>query len=306
MQKLSVVLAVRNEEKNLARCLDSVKAIADEIIVFDEYSTDRTVEIAKSYGAKVYKEPHHEIFHITKQKAINRATGDWILQLDADEVVTPELALEIKEVIEMSDNEILNRRPKSKKKWDLFMRHQGVVEARDGKIGGNTGEVVAFLFPRLNMFIGKPLIHAGVYPDAFIRLIKKGKAHLPAKSVHEQMVIDGRVAWLFNNLEHHDSPSLRRYIWRADRYTNLTADEFEQKKLPKNIGEIFFYSFIKPFVVFINLFIRHRGYLDGIPGFLWSAFSALHFPIAYFKYYTGSYNADYTSIKYNEQYGSKR
>lgn len=86
---LSVVLATRNEEENLGRCLESVKSLADEIIVVDEYSTDKTVEIAKKYGAKVFLEPHHDNFHVTKQVALEKATGDWILQLDADEVVTP-------------------------------------------------------------------------------------------------------------------------------------------------------------------------------------------------------------------------
>src|SRR4030042_6431382 len=96
---LSIVLAVRNEEENIGRCLDSVKSIADEIIVVDEYSSDKTVEIAKKYSAKIFLEPHHDIFHISKQKALEKATGDWILQLDADEVVTPELAKEIELVI---------------------------------------------------------------------------------------------------------------------------------------------------------------------------------------------------------------
>src|SRR3990167_7280112 len=99
--KLSVVLATRNEETNIEACLDSVKNIADEIIVFDENSSDKTREIAKKFGAKVFKVAHQPIFHITKQKAINKASEDWILQLDADEVITPELAGEIKKVINM-------------------------------------------------------------------------------------------------------------------------------------------------------------------------------------------------------------
>lgn len=292
MKKLSVALSVRNEEANIGRCLEAVKDISDEIIVFDEYSKDKTVEIAKSFGSKVkiFEEPHHEVFHVTKEKAIEKCSGDWILQLDADEVVTSELAKEIREVIEMSDSEILARRPKDKKMWNLFMRHQKAIEKTSGKIGKKTGEVVAFFIPRLNMFLGKPLIHGGVYPDAVIRLIKKGKAHLPAINVHEQMVVDGEVSWLFNNLRHYDSPTLRRYIWRNDRYTSLLAHEFEQKKLPKTIGVLFFYSFIKPLAEFLKYFVRHKAFLDGIPGFLWSAFSALRFEIAYFKYYTGDYN----------------
>lgn len=282
MTKLSIVLAVRNEEANLARCLDSVKDIADEIVIVDEYSKDKTVEIARKYRAQVYEEPHHAIFHITKQKAIDRATGDWILQLDADEVVTPALAEEIREVVDFGY--------KPKKLSKLFERHQKLIERRDGPVGKQTGEVVAYFIPRINIFLGKPLIHAGVYPDPAIRLVQKGKAHFPAKSVHEIMEVDGRVGWLTNALEHHDSPTLRRYLERANRYTDLTAQEFEQKKLSKSLAVLLFYSTIKPMLVFLKLYIRHKGFLDGMRGFIWSAFSSLHFQIAYFKYWTGGYN----------------
>ena len=135
------------------------------------------------------------------------------------------------------------------------------------------------------MFLGKPLIHAGVYPDGVIRLIKNGKARLPAKSVHELMEIDGEVGWLFNDLEHHDSPTLKRYLDRMNRYTDLQAKEFETKKIPATNWNLFKYSFIVPSVNFLKLYFRHKGILDGRQGFLWSVFSSLHFPITYFKYY---------------------
>ena len=284
MKKLSVVLATRNEEENIGACLKSVKDIADEIVVVDESSTDKTREMAKKYGAKVYKVKHEPIFHKTKQKAIDKATGDWILQLDADERVTPILAKEIKKVIEMNPT-LLKQRKVDTKKQKLFERHQRIIEKRDGKIGRSTGEIVAFFLPRLNLFLGKPLIHAGVYPDAAIRLVKKGKARFPAKSVHEQMQIDGEVAWLFNDLEHHDSPTFKRYFERMNRYTDLHATDLARKKTTKNIFMLLFYSTAKPLFVFLKLYIRHKGFLDGIRGFLWSLFSALHFPIAFFKYW---------------------
>lgn len=287
MLKLSVVLATRNEEKNISSCLESVKDLADELVVVDENSSDKTRAIAKSYGARVFKVRHEPIFHKTKQKALDKARGDWILQLDADERVTAKLAEEIKTVVTMDSETIKTRRPKSEKKWRLLQKHQKLIETRDGKIGKKTGEVVAFFVPRRNMFLGKPLIYAGVYPDGVIRLVKKDKARFPAKSVHEQMEINGVVSWLFNDLEHHDSPTLTRYLERANRYTDLTAEEFEQKKLSKNIFVLFYYSSVKPFVVFVKLYFRYKGFFDGMRGFLWSAFSALHFPIAYFKYWLG-------------------
>lgn len=284
INKFSIAIATFNEEENIGRCLESVKDLADEIVVVDESSTDRTREIAETYGARVYKTVHHPIFHVTKQKALDYATGEWIFQLDADERVTPDLAEEIKEILKMDDDQIKKRRPEDKNKWRLFMRHQQLIEKRDGPIGEKTGEIVAFFLPRLNYFLGKPLIHAGVYPDGVIRLIKNGKAWFPAKSVHEQIQINGETAWLFNNLEHDDSPTLARYFKRMARYTDLQAAEFEGEKISRNIFGLFYYFTIKPWLVFLNLYARHKGFLDCWRGFLWSFLSALHFPIAYFKY----------------------
>lgn len=300
MKKLSVVLATINEEKNIGRCLRSVKDIAYEMIVFDESSTDKTAEIAKKLGAKVYETKHEDNFHITKQKAIDKASGDWILQLDADESVTPELAKEIVEVINDKNENLLKRvlekgtlsekieffmhYPRCKDKLKLFRRHQMLIEKRDGKLGIRNGEVVAFFVPRVNIFLGKPLIHGGVYPDGVIRLIKKGKARLPGKSVHEVMEIDGEVGWLFNDLEHHDSPTLKRYLARNNRYTDLFAKDYEREKLAINTWTFYLYVIHKPIVEFLSLYFRHKAVLDGIRGFIWSIFSALRFPISYFKY----------------------
>lgn len=276
---LSVVLATRNEEENIGRCLESVKDIADEMIVVDEYSTDKTVEIAKKLGAKVFLEPHHDIFHITKQKALEMAKGEWILQLDADEVITPELAREIASTVHGSPPTVHNK---------LFERHQKLIEERDGKIGKSTGEIVGYFIPRLNMFLGKPLIHAGVYPDGVIRLVKNGKASFPQKSVHEQISLDGEVSWLSGNLLHYDSPTLKRYLSRLNRYTDLHAEELKSQKLPQNFGSFFLFTVHRPLFTFFNLYFRHLGILDGANGFLWSFFSAMHFPISYFKYLTNT------------------
>jgi glycosyltransferase involved in cell wall biosynthesis len=279
MVKLSVVLATRNEEANIGRCLESVKDIADEIIIFDEKSDDDTVKIAKDFGAKVFSVAHVDNFHITKQRAIDKATGEWILQLDADEVVTKDLAQEILKVLGRTTEEI-----KARKIDSLLLRHQAVVEDRDGKLGKKSGEVVAFFIPRLNMFLGKPLIHGGVYPDGVIRLIKNGKAHLPAKSVHEQMEIDGEVSWLNSPLEHYDSPTISRYVARMNRYTDLHAGELKKANTSKSKIQFLNYTIIKPKLAFLRIYLRHRGYKDGLHGFVWALFSAMHFPIAYYKY----------------------
>lgn len=290
---LSVVLATRNEESNIAECLKSVKEIADEIIIFDEKSSDDTRSIARSFGAEVFVTDHEPIFHLTKQKAIDKATGDWILQMDADERVSPELTKEIREELKIMDNEsrrisFENKKRDNPDKWKLFERHERLIREREGRLGKGTGEIVAYFIPRVNYFVGRPLVHAGVYPDGVIRLIKRDKAWLPGKSVHELMEVEGEIAWLFGDIEHHESPTLRRYIARANRYTDLTAKDFAKKKLKKNWFNLLKYSLLLPATDFLLLFIRHKGYKDGIRGFLWSMFSAWHHPLAYWKYWVGS------------------
>ncbi len=286
--KLSIVLATRNEESNIYNCLFAIKSIADEIIIFDEHSTDKTIEIARKFGASVFDTNHNDNFHVTKQKAINKAKGEWILQLDADEIVTKQLSNEISEVIKMTNEEIHNRVPKNKKDALLFERHLALLNKRDGQPKNNFGEVVAFFIPRVNMFLGKPLIHGGVYPDGVIRLIKNGRAHLPAKSVHEQMQINGAVAWLYNPLEHWDSPTLMRYIMRLNRYTSLQSVDISKKGVSKSLLNLIRYSSFEPAKVFIDRFVVHRGYLDGMYGFIWALFSAWHYPIAYYKFFVNT------------------
>ncbi len=282
--KLSIAIAAFNEEENIGRVLSSVKDLADEIIVVDGSSTDKTVEIAKKFGAKVTITDNPPIFHINKQKAIDQCSGDWILQLDADEVVSEQLAKEIQLVIKLAPQELM-KRTIDPWKYGLFLRHQHVVEERDGKVGKDKGEVVAFWVSRANYFLGRYLMHGGVYPDGVIRLIKKGKARFPCKSVHEQIEIDGKTAWLENSLIHYDSPTFSRYLERADRYTSLTASEFLERGVKFNYLNHLKYLFLKPLQIFLLLFIRHKGILDGFPGFIFALFSGLHFPTAYIKYW---------------------
>lgn len=291
MKKLSVALATRNEETNIEACLSSIKDLADEIVIVDEYSSDKTVEIAKSYGAKVYMYQHEAIFHVNKQRALDHATGEWILQLDADEIIPKDLGQEIRETIEADNASLFEKRTKILARHPLFARHQAIIDKRDGEIGRKTGEIVAFFIPRRNLFLGKPLIHAGVYPDPAIRLIKKGKAHFPAKDVHEIIAIDGEVSWLENDMIHNDTPTLSRYFTRLNRYTDLNASQIEKARVGKNIIGLVTYSIIKPTIVFLSLYFRHLGFLDGVRGFLWSFLSATHFPVAYFKYWTQKHTA---------------
>lgn len=281
--KLSVALAVFNEEQNIKACLESVRGIADEIIVVDGGSADKTVEISKSYGAKVIVTDNPPIFHINKQKANEKASGEWILQLDADERVGNELAEEIRKIVQMDQEQLEKYQDKLPQK-KLFLRHQRLLEQRDGQIGTKEGEIVAFFLPRLNFFLGKYLRFGGVYPDGVIRLFKKNKAYLPCKDVHEQYVVKGRVGWTKNCLLHVADPTFKRYLMRNSRYIDLIVREFHQNKIGKNFFQLIYFCLLKPFWWFFMTQIRHKGILDGRQGIIFSFFSALRFPRAYIRY----------------------
>jgi len=281
--KLSAAIATYNEEENIGECLTAIKDIVDEIIIIDGSSTDNTVEIAKQFNAKIIVTSNPPIFHINKQKAFNNSTGDWILYLDADERVSPKLGEEILKVISMNQTEISEHQQKLKKR-NLFSRHLKALEARDGKIGTDDGEYIAFFFPRLNYFLGKFLKYGGVYPDGVIRLFRNKKAYLPAKDVHEQMVVQGKVGWLGNDLIHYDSKSFSRYLQRNSRYIDLLADDFKIMNLKKTPATFIDYTIIKPVSWFLTTSLRHKGILDGFQGLVFSFFSALRFPRAYWRY----------------------
>lgn len=283
---LSVVLATFNEEKNISECLDSIENLADEIIVVDGSSSDKTVEIAKSYGAKVLTTDNPPIFHINKQKAIDMASKEWILQLDADERVSKDLSNEIKKIIGMTNKEIDDYQTKLKEKT-LFEKHRKIVEKRDGKVGNGSSNYSGFFIPRLNYFLGKYLRYGGVYPDGVIRLIRRGKASFPCKSVHEQIIIDGKVGWLQNSLLHLADPDFKRYIKRNWRYSSLIAREIKNQKKGYNPIIAVRYLIILPVWWFLLTFIRHKGFLDWWQGFIFSFFSSLRFPISYIKYVIG-------------------
>ena len=186
---LSVVLITFNEEANLARTLASVKPLVEngqgEIIVVDSHSTDRTVEIAKSFGAKVFVEDWKG-FAAQKNSAIDKATGDWILSLDADEEASLELITAIKSVAE---------------------------------------EATGYLIPRKNFFLGRWMRHGGFWPDPKLRLFKKGAARFEDRAVHEDARLGSGVAGeLRGALLHHAYPTLADYIEHMNRYSTLGAE----------------------------------------------------------------------------------
>ncbi len=244
---LSVALATFNEEKNIGECLESVKSLAEEIVVVDGGSADKTAEIAENYGARVIVTDNPPIFHINKQKAIDACMADWILQLDADERVTPELKEEIKSTI-------------------------------SHKLSAING----YWIPRKNWFLGRFLTKGGQYPDYTLRLYRRGKGHLPCQDVHEQAVVDGETAHLKNPLIHLADTNFRHYFMRWQRYVGLLKNELKEQNL--GIGAFFDYLLIKPIYYFFLIYIRHKGFVDSWQGFIFALFSGWRFPAAYLKY----------------------
>lgn len=254
MIKISVAIAVYNEEDCIGRCLDSVSGWCSEIIVVDGKSSDRTAEIVKRKGIKVFSTINRENFHINKNIAIDRCTGDWILQLDADEVVSPELR---KEIISTINSQLTtnNRQP-----------------------------INGYWIPRKNYFLGKFLTKGGQYPDYTLRLYKRGKGRLPEKSVHEQAQVSGETGYLTSPLLHYSYPDFQHYLEHFDKYTTIFAHELANENTGINLFALVSYMFIKPVHWFLLTSIRHKGFMDGTAGLVFSFFSALRFPVSYIKY----------------------
>ncbi len=252
MLKLTVVLATFNEEKNLPGCLNSVKNLADEIVIVDGTSSDKTVAIAKKYGAKVTVTNNPPNFHINKQKAINKARGAWILQLDADERVSEELSKEIKSKLDVEQSEN------------------------------------GYWMPRKNYFLGRFLMKGGQYPDYTVRLYKNGMGRLPQKDVHEQAVIEGKIGYLKHPLLHYPYENFSAYFAKWMRYNRLFAGQIHEEMMKKNLlYKIYFglgYLLAKPAHWMLTSYGRHKGFMDGWQGFVFSLFSALRFPVSYIIY----------------------
>jgi glycosyltransferase involved in cell wall biosynthesis len=252
---LSVALAVYNEEKNIKACLDSVKGLVNEIVIVDGGSTDNTVKIAKKYGAKIISADNPQIFHINKQKAIDACKGEWILQLDADEITSKSLKHEILKTI-----------------------NHKITKSQNHQING-------YWMPRKNWFLGRYLTKGGQYPDYTMRLYRKGKGRLPCKTVHEQAEIDGEVGYLKNDLLHNADPNFSRFLMRNNRYTSLMATLMDKEGVDLNHMNFANYFLIKPIFWFVKTYFRHKGFVDGFPGFIFALYSSLRFPTAYTKYW---------------------
>ncbi len=247
---LSVVYATYNEEKNIRRSLESIVDIADEIIVVDGSSTDATKEIAEELGARVITTTNKPIFHINKQMAMDEAKFPWVLQMDADEVVDDAMKKHISQILSETNA---------------------------------TKQAAGYWLKRKNWFLNRFLTKGGQYPDPVIRFYQNGKARLPMKTVHEQMEVDGEVGWLRGHLLHYNSPTFADYLRKSNTYTSLTAQEWYDQGVQPSLGAAVQYMIWKPIWTFLQLYLRHKGILDGFAGFVFALFSGIHFLLAYIK-----------------------
>jgi len=227
---LSVCIITLNEEANIARTLKSVKDIAGEIIVVDSGSTDATASIAQSFGAKVFVEPWKG-FARQKNSALEKAGCDWILSLDADEEVSPELAGSIQALLN---------------------------SAQPPRLAGYT-------MNRRNLYFGRWIKRSGYYPDPKLRLVKRGAAEFELRDVHEDMKMQGELGYLKGDLIHHAYPTLESFVEHANRYSSLGAGMVVRER---KVGFSVVNIVLRPMVRFLWSYIFRGGFLDGREGLL--------------------------------------
>jgi glycosyltransferase involved in cell wall biosynthesis len=229
---ISAVLITKNEERNIGRALRSLE-FADEVIVLDGESSDRTMEVCRAAGARV-EVKEWDGFVAQKNAAVQLAECDWILSLDADEEVTPELREEVLRVV------------------------------------ADPGEKVGFFIPRKNFYLGRWIRHCGWYPDYQLRLWRRGRGRWVGGRVHERVEIEGEAGHLRAALNHFSYNSIGEHLLRMNRYAELIArDKFEQGKRAGLAGLMF----AAPWQ-FFKLYILRGGILDGLYGLLVSAMGA--------------------------------
>jgi glycosyltransferase involved in cell wall biosynthesis len=225
MQKLTAIIPTGNEIHNIEAVIASVR-FADEILVVDSFSTDGTYEKAKELGVKVIRRVY-DYSASQKNWAIPQAEHDWILLVDADERVTPELKSEILQTLKNPPENI-----------------------------------VAFWIGRINHFMGERVHYSGWRNDAVIRLFKRDFCKYEDKLVHEEIIANGNVARLNEKFHHNTYITLDKYLEKMNRYAWWQAKEYDKKT-----GKLTPYHFIiKPFWGFFKHYIVQSGFRDGVVG----------------------------------------
>lgn len=223
--KISAVVITYNEEPNIERCLASL-AFADEIVVLDSFSTDRTVEIARGFTNKV-SQREFTGFSDQKNAALDLASNDWVLIVDADEVVTPELAAEIQQA-------------------------------------ARSDQFAAYRMPRLTHFLGKPIRHCGWYPDHVIKLFRRSKVHYPDRLVHETPDVDGSVGSLSRDLLHYTCRGMDDLCRKTVAYARAAARQKQQDGVCFRLDKLLFapgLTFLKKYIAQQGIRDGMRGFI---------------------------------------------
>jgi glycosyltransferase involved in cell wall biosynthesis len=234
--KLSAAIITFNEEANIKDCIDSLIDIVDEVVVVDSFSADKTKEICSSYAKVKFSEnPFHG--HVQqKNYAIDLCEGTWILSLDADERVTPELKASIENFFRSEKKE----------------------------------QFVGVKFPRLTYHLGKPIRHSGWYPNARYRLFKKGFSHWGGENPHDKIILNGEGCMLEGDLIHYSFVDMSDHVRTINTFSSIAAYVRFGKGRKFYMWRLLF----KPIIKFVELYLIKRGFLDGMAGYIISISSA--------------------------------
>ena len=249
---ISAILITRNEAHNLEDCLASLQGLADEIIVVDTQSSDATVSIAQRYGAKVAQPDDWPGFGPQKNRALALTTQPWVLSIDADERVTPELAAEINLVI-------------------------GRVQ-RDGNHSGLVDKhYSAYEIPRKSWYCGKFIQHCGWRPDYVLRLFRNGNAKFSDDLVHERVITTHPIGQLKNHLLHYSYLDFSQVLAKVEAYSNAGAQQAFSRGERGSIGK----GVMHGAWAFFRTYVLRVGFLDGAHGL---ALSISNGQTSYYKY----------------------
>ena len=224
---LSVIIITQDAGATLRRCLESVKW-ADEIVVLDSGSSDDTVSIAREFTGKVEVTTDWPGFGLQKNRALDRANGDWVLSLDADEWLTPGSRDEIR----------------------------GVMAGPDG--------AVAFRVPRKSSFCGRFMRHSGWWPDYVVRVFKRGNGRFSADAVHERVIVEGRIGSLRECIMHEAITDLDQMLSKMNRYSSASAAELHKQGRRSSLLSALFHGGW----TFVRTYFLRLGFLDGREGFM--------------------------------------
>lgn len=243
--KISSITIAKNEESNIERCIQSMLVCIDEIIILiDEDSKDKTLEIVKSFQQVKYDVIKWMGYSKTKQHAVTLTNNDWVFWIDADESISPKLSDELN---------------KFKKEFPQYL---------------------AYSFPRKAYFLGKWIKHSGWYPSRVTRLFDKNEVRFSESDVHEHLIASkDKIGQFENDIEHFTDPTVYHYFNKFNIYTSLAAEELQKKGKRFLISDLM----LRPAAIFFKMYIFRLGFLDGIQGFILAIFSSAYVFTKYCK-----------------------